>query len=253
VIYEQRNEILGEEDISDVVVSIREDVVTQLTHQFVPPNSVSEMWDLPGLEEALKTDFQMELPITGWLEADKKLDDHGLCDKLLQVFNDHYVEKAERIGDPAVMRQLEKQVMLQTLDRLWKDHLAQMDYLRQGIHLRGYAQKNPKQEYKREAFDLFRLMLDNLKFETVQFLTIVELRRQEEVDEMEQKNREAAEALRQQQQAEHPGYEQNEASQGEESAEGQTPVQRQTPKVGRNAPCPCGSGKKYKHCHGQVD
>jgi preprotein translocase subunit SecA len=253
VIYEQRNEILAEDDISDVVSSIQEDVVTQLCHQFVPPDSVVEMWDLQGLEDALKTDFQMELPIKGWVEADKKLDDQGLCDKLLQVFRDKYAEKSEKIGDPAVMRQLEKQVMLQTLDRLWKDHLAQMDYLRQGIHLRGYAQKNPKQEYKREAFDLFRLMLDNLKFETVQFLTIVELRRQEEVEEMEQKNREAAEALRQQQQAQHPGLGgsgEDTTAPGADSAS--SPIQRQSPKVGRNEPCPCGSGKKFKHCHGQV-
>lgn len=253
VIYEQRNEILGEEDIADVISSIRDDVVTQLCRQFVPQDSVVEMWDLKGLEEALKTDFQMELPITGWVEADKKLDDHGLCDKLLTIFKEQYVAKEAKIGDSGVMRQLEKQVMLQTLDRLWKDHLAQMDYLRQGIHLRGYAQKNPKQEYKREAFELFRGMLDSLKFETIQFLTMVELRRQEEVEEMEQKNREAAEALRQQQQAEHPGF----GAEGDPAAQpegGESPatVQRQAPKVGRNEPCPCGSGKKYKHCHGQV-
>lgn len=254
VIYEQRNEILGEEDIADVINAIREDVVSHLSQQFVPPDSVVEMWDLPGLEEALKTDFQMELPITGWVEADKKLDDQGLCDKLLNVFKEHYAAKEAKIGDPGVMRQLEKQIMLQTLDRLWKDHLAQMDYLRQGIHLRGYAQKNPKQEYKREAFDLFRGMLDSLKFETIQFLTMVELRRQEEVDEMEQKNREAAEALRQQQQAEHPGFGAEKAAPSDEADAGDVSgtVQRQSPKVGRNSPCPCGSGKKYKHCHGQV-
>lgn len=253
VIYEQRNEILSEDDIADVISSIREDVISHLSQQFVPPDSVVEMWDLPGLEEALKADFQMELPISGWVEADKKLDDQGLCDKLLNVFKEQYAAKEERIGDPGVMRQLEKQIMLQTLDRLWKEHLAQMDYLRQGIHLRGYAQKNPKQEYKREAFDLFRGMLDSLKFETIQFLTMVELRRQEEVDEMEQKNREAAEALRQQQQAEHPGFG-GESEQGTQADAGEASgtVQRQAPKVGRNSPCPCGSGKKYKHCHGQV-
>lgn len=253
VIYEQRNEILSEDDIADVISSIREDVISHLSQQFVPPDSVVEMWDLPGLEEALKADFQMELPISGWVEADKKLDDQGLCDKLLNVFKEQYAAKEERIGDPGVMRQLEKQIMLQTLDRLWKEHLAQMDYLRQGIHLRGYAQKNPKQEYKREAFDLFRGMLDSLKFETIQFLTMVELRRQEEVDEMEQKNREAAEALRQQQQAEHPGFGgESEQSTQADAGEASGTVQRQAPKVGRNSPCPCGSGKKYKHCHGQV-
>ncbi|MEJ2670083.1 MAG: SEC-C metal-binding domain-containing protein, partial [Gammaproteobacteria bacterium] len=216
------------------------------------PDSVFEMWNLVGLEEALKTDFQMELPIQGWVQADKKLDDRSLCEKVLKAFEEHYQSKEERIDDPSAMRQLEKQVMLQTLDRLWKDHLSQMDYLRQGIHLRGYAQKNPKQEYKREAFELFRSMLDNLKFEVVQFLTVVELRRQEEIDEMEQKNRAAAEALREKQRAQHPGI-----SEGEEVVEPGNekraqPVQRQQPKVGRNEPCPCGSGRKYKHCHGQV-
>ncbi|MEJ2741527.1 MAG: preprotein translocase subunit SecA [Gammaproteobacteria bacterium] len=252
VIYEQRDEILMDDDIADVITSVRSDVVSQLVSQFVPPDSVFEMWNLVGLEEALKTDFQMELPIQGWVQADKKLDDRSLCEKVLKAFEEHYQSKEERIDDPSAMRQLEKQVMLQTLDRLWKDHLSQMDYLRQGIHLRGYAQKNPKQEYKREAFELFRSMLDNLKFEVVQFLTVVELRRQEEIDEMEQKNRAAAEALREKQRAQHPGI-----SEGEEVVEPGNekraqPVQRQQPKVGRNEPCPCGSGRKYKHCHGQV-
>ncbi|MEJ2755442.1 MAG: preprotein translocase subunit SecA, partial [Gammaproteobacteria bacterium] len=231
VIYEQRDEILMDDDIADVITSVRSDVVSQLVSQFVPPDSVFEMWNLVGLEEALKTDFQMELPIQGWVQADKKLDDRSLCEKVLKAFEEHYQSKEERIDDPSAMRQLEKQVMLQTLDRLWKDHLSQMDYLRQGIHLRGYAQKNPKQEYKREAFELFRSMLDNLKFEVVQFLTVVELRRQEEIDEMEQKNRAAAEALREKQRAQHPGI-----SEGEEVVEPGNekraqPVQRQQPKV----------------------
>ena len=255
VVYEQRNEILAAEDLSDSVVGIREEVVNAFIDGYIPPSSMAEQWDVEGLEKALETDFRTQLPLAKWLEEDEKLHEEGLRDKILEALVAVYKEKEDNAPEPDLMRQLEKQVLLVTLDRLWKEHLANMDHLRQGIHLRGYAQKNPKQEYKREAFELFQTFLDNVKFEVIRTLSTVEIRRQEEVEALEQQRREAAEREMQLKHESASGLEEGEEQNQSQNAESETntPFQRTEKKVGRNEPCPCGSGKKYKHCHGKLD
>ncbi len=251
VVYEQRNDILHAEDLSENIKAIRVDVVQDFISGYIPPQSMAEQWDVEGLEHALETDFRMPMPVQQWLDEDKSLHEESLRQKIIETLEQAYAEKENRLGDEThVMRQLEKHVMLATLDRLWKEHLANMDHLRQGIHLRGYAQKNPKQEYKREAFELFQAFLENVKHEVIRVLTTVELRRQEEVEELERQRRAAAERELTLQHAEASATAEAEPA---EAAPGNTPFQRQERKVGRNEPCPCGSGKKYKHCHGQVE
>lgn len=250
VVYEQRNDILHSEDLSENIKAIRVDVVNEFISGYVPPQSMEEQWDVEGLQQAMETDFRVQMPIKQWLDEDKSLHEETLREKILSVLEEAYATKEANLADEAhVMRQLEKHVMLATLDRLWKEHLANMDHLRQGIHLRGYAQKNPKQEYKREAFELFQTFLENVKLEVIRILTTVELRRQEEVDELERQRREAAERDLTLQHASASAT--DEANNQDDHSN--TPFQRQERKVGRNEPCPCGSGKKYKHCHGQVE
>ncbi|HBO94252.1 MAG TPA: preprotein translocase subunit SecA, partial [Gammaproteobacteria bacterium] len=250
VVYEQRNDILHAEDLSENIKAIRVDVVNDFISGYIPPQSMVEQWDVDGLEHAIETDFRIKMPIQQWLDDDKSLHEETLREKIIGVLEEAYATKEANLGDEAhVMRQLEKHVMLATLDRLWKEHLANMDHLRQGIHLRGYAQKNPKQEYKREAFELFQTFLENVKLEVVRVLTTVELRRQEEVEELERQRRAAAERELTLQHADASATAENE----QPDQQGNTPFQRQERKVGRNEPCPCGSGKKYKHCHGQVE
>ena len=253
VVYQQRNEILGSDDISANITAIRADVVNDFISGYVPPQSMEEQWDLEGLERALETDFRMRLPIRQWMAEDKALHEEPLRERIQKALDDAYAAKEASLGEEAhVMRQLEKHVMLATLDRLWKEHLANMDHLRQGIHLRGYAQKNPKQEYKREAFELFQAFLENVKLEVIRVLSTVELRRQEEVEELERQRREVAERDIKLQHASASGLQ----PEGEDESgpdDSHTPFQRTERKVGRNEPCPCGSGKKYKHCHGQVE
>lgn len=238
VIYEQRNELLEDGDIGETIANIRNDVVDDTISQYIPPESLEEMWDVPGLEERLKADFQVELPIQQWLDEDDKLFEEKLRDKIHADIDAAYQAKVEMVGDD-VMRQFEKAVMLQSLDNHWKEHLAAMDYLRQGIHLRGYAQKNPKQEYKRESFELFANMLDNLKAEVISLLSKVKVQAQEDVDAVErQRAEQAAKATK---------------TNDSEQASGTVRVGSRTePKVGRNDPCPCGSGKKYKQCCGKL-
>ncbi len=250
VVYDQRNEILGTDDLSNSVVGIREEVVNDFINGYIPPGSMAEQWDVEGLERALETDFRAHLPVGKWLEEDQKLHEETLREKIVAALEEAYQQKEANAPEPALMRQLEKQVMLVTLDRLWKEHLANMDHLRQGIHLRGYAQKNPKQEYKREAFELFQSFLENVKFEVVRTLSTVEIRRQEEVEALEQQRREAAER---EMQLKHESAQGLEADEDKPQEDTNTPFQRSERKVGRNEPCPCGSGKKYKHCHGQLD
>ena len=250
VVYEQRNDILHAEDLSENIKAIRVDVVNDFISGYIPPQSMIEQWDVEGLEHAMETDFRVHMPIQQWLDEDKSLHEESLREKIIGILEEAYTTKEVNLGDEAhVMRQLEKHVMLATLDRLWKEHLANMDHLRQGIHLRGYAQKNPKQEYKREAFELFQSFLENVKLEVIRILSTVELRRQEEVEELERQRREAAERELTLQHADASAA--VESDQPEQP--GNAPFQRQERKVGRNEPCPCGSGKKYKHCHGQVD
>lgn len=237
VIYEQRNELLDEGDIGETITAIRSDVIDEVISQYIPPQSLEEMWDVPGLEERLKGDFHLELPIQQWLDEDDKLFEEKLRDKIHDAINAAYQAKIDVVGE-SVIRQFEKAVMLQSLDSHWKEHLAAMDYLRQGIHLRGYAQKNPKQEYKRESFELFSEMLENLKIEVISLLSKVQVKAESDVEEVERQRQETAAQPTQTNQ------------QDQESS-----VQighRQGPKVGRNDPCPCGSGKKYKQCHGKL-
>ncbi|MBA55758.1 MAG: preprotein translocase subunit SecA [Pseudomonadales bacterium] len=250
VVYEQRNDILHAEDLSENIKAIRLDVVNDFISGYIPPQSMIEQWDVEGLEHAMETDFRAHMPIQQWLDEDKSLHEESLREKIIGILEEAYATKEANLGDEAhVMRQLEKHVMLATLDRLWKEHLANMDHLRQGIHLRGYAQKNPKQEYKREAFELFQSFLENVKLEVIRVLSTVELRRQEEVEELERQRREAAERELTLQHADASAT----AESGQPEQAGNAPFQRQERKVGRNEPCPCGSGKKYKHCHGQVE
>ncbi|MBG6242434.1 MAG: preprotein translocase subunit SecA [Candidatus Symbiopectobacterium sp. Dall1.0] len=242
-IYTQRNELLDVVDISETINSIREDVFKLAIDNHIPPQSLEEQWDIEGLEQRLKNDFDLDLPISAWLDEEHTLHEETLRERILQQAIDVYQRKEEVVGID-VMRNFEKGVMLQTLDSLWKEHLAAMDYLRQGIHLRGYAQKDPKQEYKRESFSMFANMLESLKYEVISTLSKVQVRMPEEVEALEQQRREEAERLARQQQLSHQSDDQVSAA---AAAAGQGDR-----KIGRNDPCPCGSGKKYKQCHGRL-
>lgn len=245
VIYEQRNELMDVDDISDTIEGLREDVVYSITSEYIPPQSIEEMWDVKGLEQRLEQDFAIELPLQQWLDEDDKLSEDGLRQRILEAVIKAYQEKEALLPDQKMMRQLEKQVMLQELDRHWKEHLANMDHLRQGIWMRSHAQKNPKQEYKREAFDLFSGMLDNLKEDVVTLLAKVRFQMPEEVEAMKRTEVNQAGMT-----AKHDSA--SALPQSETARQAETFV-REQPKVGRNEPCPCGSGKKFKHCHGKVE
>ncbi|MDF2178424.1 preprotein translocase subunit SecA [Aliiglaciecola sp. CAU 1673] len=236
VIYEQRNTLLDEGDISETIKAIREDVVESTISQYIPPQSVEEQWDVPGLEERIKADFLIDMPIQKWLDEDDKLFEEKLRERILNQIEEAYKAKEQMVGEP-VLRQFEKAIMLQSLDSHWKEHLAAMDHLRQGIHLRGYAQKNPKQEYKRESFELFGQMLEQLKTEVVSVLSKVQVRAESDVEAVEEQRRQEEARTRMVEQ--HQSM--NEPAPGEHQ-----------PKIGRNDPCPCGSGKKYKQCHGKL-
>ncbi|MBA6223790.1 preprotein translocase subunit SecA [Colwellia sp. MB02u-18] len=234
VIYEQRNELMDEADIADVITAIRADVVNGLIGQHIPPQSLEEMWDITGLEERFKGELTLELPIAKWLEEDSNLHEDTLREKILDTVDASYAAKEEMVG-AEVLRQFEKAVMLQSLDSHWKEHLAAMDHLRQGIHLRGYAQKNPKQEFKRESFELFAELLDNLKYDVIGILSKVQIRAESDVEAVEEQHRKADELPKE--------FKHESAS---------APEQATLPRVGRNEPCPCNSGKKYKQCHGKL-
>ncbi len=253
IIYRQRDQLLGEEEVSEMITQIRSDVVNGAIDAFIPPMSVEEQWDVPGLERQLEAEFAVTMPLQAWLEEDTTLHEESLRERIVEEVQAAYDAKVNMVGDN--IRQLEKQIMLQVLDTLWKEHLATMDQLRQGIHLRAYANKNPKQEYKRESFALFESLLDRLKYEVIRFLSHVQVQRQDEAQEIERRRREAA--AKQQMAFEHAqasGVAQ--AGEGVDAApaEPEKPqtIVRNTPKVGRNDPCPCGSGKKYKQCHGAL-
>ncbi len=256
VVYQQRDEIMSAEQIREAVSRIHASVVESVFAQFVPPNSVDDQWDIDGLEKALQADFLLNLPLRVWLDEDHGLDEAGLRQRIVEAMQGVYTEKRQQVGD-GVMDQLEKQLMLQILDRHWKEHLSAMDYLRQGIHLRGYAQKNPEQEYKREAFLLFEQMLESIKLELVQVLRRIEVHTPEEVQaiEAERERQAAAMSLQFQHQQAAPVLAQDEEALPLDDipeAPGKEIPFRAGPRVGRNEPCPCGSGKKYKHCHGQL-
>ncbi|RVT45744.1 preprotein translocase subunit SecA [Rheinheimera sediminis] len=245
VVYEQRNELMDASDISETIKAIRHDVVASVLDQYIPPQSLDEMWDIPGLEARFRSDFAIDMPIAKWLADDKKLFEEKLREQIHEVVDKSYELKEHMVG-PSVLRQFEKSVMLQSLDTHWKEHLAAMDHLRQGINLRGYAQKNPKQEYKREAFELFSTMLDNLKLDVVGVLSRVQIRAAEDVDAVEEQRRKAESTAMQFQ------HEEMEQVATDVPQTSPSPVFRDAEKVGRNDPCPCGSGKKYKQCHGKL-
>ncbi|MEH0760958.1 preprotein translocase subunit SecA [Vibrio sp. 16] len=251
VVYELRDELMSVEDISEMIDHNRQDVLTAVIDEYIPPQSLEDMWDIEGLQERLKNDFDLDAPIKQWLEEDDKLYEEALREKIITTAVEVYKQKEEVVG-AQVLRNFEKSVMLQTLDTLWKEHLAAMDHLRQGIHLRGYAQKNPKQEYKRESFELFEGLLDALKSDVITILSKVRVQQQEEVERMEAQRRAQAEEAARRAQAQHAAAE-NQLADSDESSEGaHQPMVREERKVGRNEPCPCGSGKKYKQCHGKI-
>jgi preprotein translocase subunit SecA len=250
VIYQQRNELLESTDIADTIRSMIAGLVEEHVRRYVPPDSVEEQWDIPGLEAALASEFHLQAPIGEWMQADAELTDESLRERLTQAALTQYAGKEAEVGSE-LMRQFERSLMLQTLDQQWRDHLANLDHLRQGIHLRGYAQKNPKQEYKREAFELFSDMLDRIKHEVVRIVLTVQVRSQEDVQAVEE-----APAVSNVQ-YQHAGYDEALGTGGDAEAAVATPVAatpfvRAGEKVGRNDPCPCGSGKKYKQCHGRL-
>jgi len=250
VIYQQRNELLeAEQDISETITAIRESVLGDLFNLYIPPQSVEEQWDVAGLEKALAAEYQLHFPVREWLEEESGLHEENLFQRIIDLASDHYQTKVAQVGAD-IMHHYERVVMLQILDSHWREHLAGLDHLRQGIHLRGYAQKNPKQEYKREAFELFTTMLEEVKREVTKILLTVQIKNEQQVEavtdtlrspENIQLHHEAyGEAL-----AEENGYIKTEDDKTQ-------PFVRQNEKVGRNQPCPCGSGKKYKQCHGKI-
>ncbi|GAA4105235.1 preprotein translocase subunit SecA [Zhongshania borealis] len=255
IIYQQRNELMEADDISEMLTVIRQDVVGDVVREYIPPQSLEEQWDVAGLERRLHTDFEVELPLKTWLDEDRSVNEEVLTEKINQAIAEAYEAKCALVGFD--MRKIERHIMLQVLDTLWKEHLATMDHLRHGIHLRAFAQKNPKQEYKREAFELFQEMLDSLKLEVIRFLSHLRLQQNENAEELaRQRREELAKRAMEFQHAESSGLALEED--GDEQAAAPAPsvpetFVRDTRKVGRNEVCPCGSGKKYKQCHGKLD
>ncbi|RFF28750.1 MULTISPECIES: preprotein translocase subunit SecA [unclassified Wenzhouxiangella] len=253
VIYAQRNELMEADDIKDTIDSIREEVFDRLISRFIPPGSIDEMWDSEGLERALSGEFGIEVPIQRWLEEDDTLAEEGLREKVMEAVEAHYQAKEDMVGS-SVMRQFEKALMLSILDQQWKEHLAGMDYLRRSVGLRSFAQKKPQQEYKREGFEMFTEMLDNMKHEVMKGLARVRVRSEDDVEAVDQQRK--REAPMQFQHAEAQSATSDGAAEGSgQGGQGATKPDtfvRQGRKVGRNEPCPCGSGKKYKQCHGKL-
>lgn len=248
IVYQQRSELLESEEILDTIENIREDVVEAVIREYIPFQSLEEQWDITGLEKRLAAEFAVDLPLQTWLDEEDDLQEQSLRERISSAVSDTYNAKADEIGPD--MRRLEKHIMLQVLDNLWKEHLALMDHLRQGIGLRAYAQKNPKQEYKREAFELFQSMLDNLKHDVIRFLCNVKIQREDEVELLEQRRREENE--QQQMEFTHDATSAIESPEEEPQVSAE-PFVRAEKKVGRNEACPCGSGKKYKQCHGKLN
>ena len=258
VIYHMRNSLLAADEIGETIVQFRQEALDHAISQHIPPQSLPEQWDVAGLEDALYSDFGTRLPVQQWLDEDEKLYEETLRERILQGLVEAYQEKEEQAGVEA-LRTFEKQIVLRVLDDLWKDHLSTMDHLRHGIHLRGYAQKNPKQEYKRESFTLFQELLESIKRDSIRVLSHVQVRREDPAEEEARLRRDAEEMLRRMQ-FQHEemsaldmpdAQPEGDEAQAAAAAAAPAPV-RTEPKIGRNEPCPCGSGKKYKHCHGQI-
>ena len=262
VIYSQRDDLLAEADLKDAIEEMHRDVYDALISQFIPPGSIDDQWNIDGLEDELESEFKYYLPVNDWLDEDRRLDEDGLREKIIQTAIQRYRDRREQMS-PENAAQLERHFMLQSLDRHWKEHLTQMDQLRKGIHLRGYAQKDPQQEYKRESFELFQMMLGAIKSDTVQDLSRVHIPTKEELEAMEAER--LAQAERQRMMFEHDELDSltgerhndpevaalNEAPQSPRpAANGENPYQGMN--ISRNAPCPCGSGLRYKQCHGKI-
>ena len=260
VIYQQRDELLESDSVQDAIDAIRDDVISSTVRRYVPVNSIDQQWDIEGLERNLTDEFGLSINLKNLLEKSEELDDNALLDHVLKAATQLFADKEEQIS-PEMMRNLEKHLMLNVLDQSWKEHLARMDYMRQGIHLRGYAQKQPKQEYKRESFELFSEMLDKVKQDVITLLARVRIRDEEEVTAMENADRQRLEAQAKNMQFQHPEtgdfgmadeMEQAMAFASQDADLQPKTMTRDTDKIGRNDPCPCGSGKKYKQCHGQL-
>ncbi|MES1997913.1 MAG: preprotein translocase subunit SecA [Pseudomonadota bacterium] len=245
VIYQQRNELLEAEDISETIHAMRADVLSGVVGEYIVPGSMAEQWDVAGLERTLAGEFQLDLPVQQWLEQDNKLDEDGLRERVVSAADAAYQLRVEQAGAP-VIRHFERAVMLQNVDTHWREHLAALDHLRQGIHLRGYAQKNPKQEYKREAFELFSALLNTIKRDVTQTTCVVQVRSEADVEAVE------PEAALSNVEYHHADYDEALAGNPDEPAAAHTPI-RAEEKTGRNDPCWCGSGKKFKHCHGKLN
>ncbi len=262
ILYEQRNAILDNQDVSAQIADLREGSVTDLVHNFVPAQSMEEQWDIPGLERALRDDWQVDVPLQAWIEDDQTITDEDVLERVLDAVNAQYKAKVETVG-AANFASFERMVLLQSLDLHWREHLSALDYLRQGIHLRGYAQKQPKQEYKREAFELFGQMLDAVKNDVTRTLMTVQVQTQEQAEAAAEQIEQRAQSLHnlvfQHPEAGVAATQDGEIEGAELALAGAAtaglvmqPSIHAAPKVGRNDPCPCGSGKKYKHCHGKL-
>jgi preprotein translocase subunit SecA len=252
VIYQQRNELLASADISETLHAMRTDVINSNIGEHVPPGSMEEQWDLPGLEKKLAAELQLRLPVARWIKDEPELDEQELRGRIVAAARKQYVDKVAGV-DPSAMRQYERAILLQSLDTHWREHLAALDHLRQGIHLRGYAQKNPTQEYKREAFELFSIMLESIKTEVTKILMAVQIRSAEELASAEEHETPSNVQYQHAEFADRGGAAAEAEAEGDVAvAERPRPFVRGAEKVGRNDPCPCGSGKKYKHCHGRL-
>ncbi|MBK1672560.1 preprotein translocase subunit SecA [Ectothiorhodospira shaposhnikovii] len=254
VVYEQRRELLDSQEISDTIRAVREDVVDQAISRYIPPGSIDEQWDIPGLTQSMETEFGLKLDIAGWLDQDDDLHEESLRERLQNEVSGALDAKRAVVG-PELMQRIEKDVMLQVLDSHWKEHLASMDYLRQGIGLRGYAQRNPKQEYKREAFAMFESLLERIKHDVISMLMRLQVQSPDDVETLEAQARSSAKPASMEFKHDQPdsplSSEEDPRATPEDSD--QEPYRREGPKLGRNDPCWCGSGKKYKHCHGRLE
>jgi len=237
---------MEDEDIHDVILEFRHNVFGSIVDQYMPEGSIDEQWDVPGLEKALEGEFGIKAPIHNWLKKDENLTEADVNDHISEAVKAHFEAKEAETGSD-VMRHFEKALMLNVLDQQWKDHLGNMDYLRQGIHLRGYAQKQPMQEYKRESFEMFTALLENIQHEVVRILARVQVRAEEDVEAVEDQRRQDAPM-----EYHHDQASAVPAGQGQGAPPPDEPFVRDGRKVGRNEACPCGSGKKYKHCHGKL-
>ena len=263
-IYEQRNELMDGDDIADAISEIREGVVDDLVSEYIPPESIEDQWDVEGLEQALAAEFNSVQPIRKWLDEDDALTEEGVRDRIVSAVDEEYKAKEDEWKQAGIhdMRMIERQLMLQVLDQKWKEHLATMDDLRQGIHLRAYAQKRPKQEYKRESFMLFQDLQASINRDVIRLLSRVQIRNDSEIEDAERQRRQQAARSMSYSHAEaadssREGLRDNGAVPQRRRAQGRPPARVETfvrseRKIGRNEKCPCGSGKKYKHCCGRA-